>query len=65
MSILDLFWVFFIVSSLLPAIQKRMLQAARLRLMRELEKQRLTNSRSEMPNPQFTIRSLQSAISYL
>jgi len=40
MSILDLFWVFFIISSLLPAIQKRMLQAARLRLMRELEKQR-------------------------
>jgi ClpP class serine protease len=40
MSILDLFWVFFIISSLLPAIQKRMLQAARLRLMRDLEKQR-------------------------
>jgi ClpP class serine protease len=40
MSILDLFWVFFIISSLLPAIQKRMLQAARLRLMRELEKER-------------------------
>jgi len=40
MSILDLFWIFFIISSLLPAIQKRMLQAARLRLMRELEKQR-------------------------
>jgi ClpP class serine protease len=40
MSIFDLFWVFFIISSLLPAIQKRMLQAARLRLMRELEKER-------------------------
>ena len=40
MSIFDLFWIFFIISSLLPAIQKRMLQAARLRLMRELEKQR-------------------------
>ncbi len=40
MSIFDLFWIFFIVSSLLPAIQKRMLEAARLRLMRELEKQR-------------------------
>jgi ClpP class serine protease len=40
MSILNLFWIFFIISSLLPAIQKRMLQAARLRLMRELEKQR-------------------------
>lgn len=40
MSILDLFWIFFIVSSLLPAIQKRMLQAARLKLMRQLEQQR-------------------------
>jgi ClpP class serine protease len=39
MSILDLFWVFFIISSLLPAIQKRMLQAARLKLVRELEQQ--------------------------
>jgi len=40
MSIFDLFWIFFIVTSLLPAIQKRMLEAARLRLMRELEKRR-------------------------
>jgi len=40
MSILDLFWIFFIISSLLPAIQKRMLQAARLKLMRQLEQQR-------------------------
>ena len=40
MSILDLFWIFFIVSSLLPAIQKRMLQAARLKLMRQLEQER-------------------------
>jgi ClpP class serine protease len=40
MSVLDLFWVFFIISSLLPAIQKRMLQAARLKLMREIESER-------------------------
>jgi ClpP class serine protease len=40
MSVFDLFWVFFIISSLLPAIQKRMLQAARLRLMREIEGER-------------------------
>jgi len=40
MSILDLFWIFFIISSLLPAIQKRMLQAARLKLMRQLEQER-------------------------
>ncbi|HEY66685.1 MAG: hypothetical protein DRI79_02440 [Chloroflexi bacterium] len=40
MSIFDLLWIFFIISSLLPAIQKRMLEAARLRLMHELEKER-------------------------
>jgi ClpP class serine protease len=40
MSVFDLFWVFFIISSLLPAIQKRMLQAARLKLMREIEGER-------------------------
>ena len=40
MEITDLFWVLIIVSSLLPAIQKRMLQAARLRMMSELEKGR-------------------------
>ncbi|RLC97811.1 MAG: hypothetical protein DRI77_06475 [Chloroflexi bacterium] len=40
MSIFDLFWIFFMFTSLLPAIQKRMLEAARLKLMRELEKQR-------------------------
>jgi ClpP class serine protease len=40
MSVLDLFWLFFIISSLLPAIRKRMLEAARLKLMRELETER-------------------------
>jgi len=35
MSIFDLLWIFFVISSPLPAIQKRMLEAARLRLMRE------------------------------
>jgi len=40
MSVLDLFWIFFVVASLLPAIQKRMLEAARLKLLRDLEKQR-------------------------
>jgi ClpP class serine protease len=40
MSFFDLFWIFFIVTSLWPAIQKRILEAARLRLMRELEQKR-------------------------
>jgi ClpP class serine protease len=40
MSIGDFFWIFFIISSLLPVIQKRMLQAARLKLMREIESKR-------------------------
>jgi ClpP class serine protease len=43
MSITDLFWIFFIITSLWPAIQKRMLEAARLRIMREMEEKR--NSR--------------------
>jgi len=43
MSITDFFWLFFIVSVLWPAIQMRMLEAARLRLMRDMEKKR--NSR--------------------
>ncbi len=40
MSIFELFWLFFIITSLWPAMQMRMLQAARLRLMREMEKKR-------------------------
>ena len=36
MSVFDLFWVFFIISSILPAIQKRMLQAARVKLIQSL-----------------------------
>jgi ClpP class serine protease len=43
MSIFDFFWLFFIASALWPAIQMRMLEAARLRLMRDMEKKR--NSR--------------------
>jgi len=40
MSIFDLFWLFFIVTSLWPAMQKRMLEASRLRLMQRLEQER-------------------------
>jgi ClpP class serine protease len=40
MSIFDLFWLFFIVTSLWPAVRQRMLEAARLRLMRKLEQKR-------------------------
>ena len=40
MSVFDLFWVFVIISSLLPVIQKRMLQAARMKLIQSLEKER-------------------------
>jgi hypothetical protein len=43
MSIFDFFWLFFIVSALWPAIQMRILEAACLRLMRDMEKKR--NSR--------------------
>ncbi len=40
MSILDLFWVFFIFSALQPLMQRRWLEAARFRLLRELERVR-------------------------
>lgn len=40
MSIFDLFWLFFILVSLQPAIRKRMLDAARLRTLRKLEEKR-------------------------
>ncbi len=40
MTIFDLFWLFFIVTSLWPAMQKRMLEASRLRLMQRLEQER-------------------------
>lgn len=40
MSIFDFFWLFFIVTTVWPIIQKRILEAQRLRLMRDLEKKR-------------------------
>jgi len=40
MSITDIFWFFLVVSSLWPAVQMKMLEAARLNLMRSLEKKR-------------------------
>jgi len=40
MDIFNLFWIFFIVTSILPAIQKRMLQFARLKKLKELEEER-------------------------
>ncbi len=43
MSALDLLWLFFILSALQPLVQRRWLEAARLRLLRELERKR--NSR--------------------
>jgi ClpP class serine protease len=42
-NLFDLFWIFIIVSSLIPALQKRLLEASRRRVMRQLEKKR--NSR--------------------
>jgi ClpP class serine protease len=40
MSVLDIFWLFLILSSLSPAIQQRMLEAQRARSMRSLERAR-------------------------
>lgn len=40
MSITDIIWIFFIIISLWPAIQKVMLEQARLRVMRQMEQKR-------------------------
>ncbi len=39
-NLFDLFWVFLIVSTLIPVLQKRLLDAKRQRVMRQLEKKR-------------------------
>jgi ClpP class serine protease len=43
MSLLDLLWIFFILASLQPVIRQKMLEAARVRLLRQIEEKR--NSR--------------------
>lgn len=43
MSIMDLFWIFFILSALQPVLQQRMLEAMRMRKIAQLERKR--NSR--------------------
>jgi len=40
MSIFDLFWIFFIISAIQPMIRQKMLEAARVRLMRQIEAKR-------------------------
>ena len=40
MQILDVLWIFLIVTSLQPVIRQRILEAARVRLLRELEHRR-------------------------
>src|SRR5574341_1999136 len=40
MSIFDIFWIFFIIASLQPIIRQRILEAARVRLLRKFEEAR-------------------------
>jgi ClpP class serine protease len=40
MSFLDIFWIFLMLSSLQPLIRQRMLEAARMRLLRKIEEKR-------------------------
>ncbi|RMG66340.1 MAG: hypothetical protein D6715_07135 [Calditrichaeota bacterium] len=40
MSIMDLFWLFFIITAIQPIIRQRMLESARVRLMRKIEQNR-------------------------
>ncbi len=43
MSIFDFFWIFFIIATLQPVVRQKMIEAARLRLLRKIEQNR--NSR--------------------
>lgn len=43
MSIFDFFWIFFIIATLQPVVRQKMIEAARLRLLRKIEQDR--NSR--------------------
>lgn len=43
MTIFDFFWIFFIIASLQPVVRQKMLEAARVRLIRQIEQMR--NSR--------------------
>src|SRR5918996_1458872 len=43
MSVMDIFWIFFILAALQPVLQQRMLEAMRMRKIAQLERQR--NSR--------------------
>ena len=40
MSFLDIFWIFLIITSLQPVIRQRILEAARVRLLRRIEEKR-------------------------
>lgn len=42
MSIFDLFWIFLIFSTMFPALQRRLLEEARARLIRQIERRRGT-----------------------
>ncbi|MCS7251489.1 MAG: ATP-dependent Clp protease proteolytic subunit [Anaerolineae bacterium] len=42
MSVFDLFWVFLIFSAMFPAMQRRLLEEARARLIRQIERRRGT-----------------------
>ncbi|WP_376791425.1 hypothetical protein [Thermoflexus sp.] len=42
MSIFDLFWIFLIFSAMFPAMQRRLLEEARARLIRQIERRRGT-----------------------
>lgn len=42
-NLFNLLWIFIIISTLIPVLQKRLLEANRRRVMRQLEKKR--NSR--------------------
>jgi ClpP class serine protease len=42
MGVFDLFWIFLIFTAMFPALQRRLLEEARARLIRQIERQRGT-----------------------
>jgi hypothetical protein len=50
MSVLDIFWIFFMLSALQPVIRQRMLDAMRMRKIAQLEREELSRHPARAPS---------------
>ena len=50
MTVLDIFWIFFMLSALQPVIRQRMLDAMRMRKIAQLEASELTGHPARAPS---------------